>query len=880
MSYRRRGFFAIVLISLVIVNAGIAAGQTELRVTPALSGPINCDSQSIVLAFRYIPDPGAPPLRGYELIVDSSHALVFSPGDVVDSGILAGLGDQYFDVVDNGDGTITVAAALLGGEIGLETAADLFTVTFHGNHDGTGLVDIAHYKLRDLDNVDIPAELFGAEILVDCLPPLVPTLFPEPLFTAGDENALSWSDQSASGATEYLLQSAEDPSFSLGLFDSGWIANLNHAFSGLADGQLYYYRVRSRDLLENSSAWSDSVFSTQDASPPVSAADPLPPYQSGSPFNLHFTAADAVSGVDFVEIWVDVDGSGYNLIATTVASPFSFVPGGDGLHSFYTLGVDVVGNREDAPAGPDAVTMVDFSPPTGSFVINSGNAYTQNIAVALNSSIFDANPPIEMRFSNDGVTWSVWLPLASTQGWSLTAGADGIRTVWAEYRDDLGNVLPLQDDIVLDTQQPAPISNMTALPEHESVLLSWTDSPSPDVALLEIYRGLWHDGSGTSAYPEYDDLPADTQPTRPTNRTEVLADPDWALAGVAAPGDEQFTDEWVERGIYFYEIFVADGAFNFSLAAATNAMATNYWLGDVRNWDDGPEDYDGLVNAADISELGAAFNTGDGDLDYSAEVDVGPTHDDSRRGLPLTDDIIDFEDLMIFALNYGVVTPLEPAADNDGGPRLVWRQAGERIWSLDLLAPCPRLKGLRLRAGLPPGIVSVLEAGSALEHQDPYFLVDGGRGRLDLNLAILGEGRAFEGSGELLRVALSGDGAPGEPEFIARDLENAPMDVDLAPTGADELPGFYRLGQNHPNPFNPKTTIRFDLPAAQDVSLAIFGTDGRLVTTLVDGLLPAGFHAVPWDGQVDGGGRAASGVYFYRIDAGPLMETRKMLLLK
>jgi hypothetical protein len=869
-----------ILVSLLILSAGGAAAQSELRITPANSGPINCDSQTGTLAFRYIPDPGAPPLRGYELIVDRSHSLVFGPGDVVDSGILAGLGDQYFDVVDNGDGTVTVAAALLGGEVGLETAADLFTVDFHGNHNGTGSVDVVHYKLRDLSNGDIFADLYGAEVAVDCLPPLTPTPFPEPPFTAGDINTLSWTDETASGATAYLMQGAEDPAFSLGLFDSGWVTGLGHSFGGLVDGQIYYYRIRSRDALENASAWSDSVFSTQDASPPTSAADPLPPYQSSSPFDLHFTAADATSGLATIELWVDVDGGGYTLVASSAASPFSFSPSGDGLHSFHTIGVDAVGNREEVPGTPDAVTTVDLSPPAGSFVIDGGSGFTQDLTVALNSAVTDANPPIEMRFSNDGVTWSAWLPYTSSLGWSLTAGADGLRTVRAEYRDLLDNLLALQDDIVLDTQHPAPVSNMIALPEHESILLSWTDSPSPDVGYLEIYRGTWHDGGGATAYPEYDDLPADAQPQRPADRSAALANPEWVLAGVAAPGDEQFTDEWAERGIHFYEIFAADGAFNFSLAAAANAMATNYWLGDVRNWEDGPEDYDGLVNAADISELGAAFNTGDGDPDYYAEVDVGPTHDDSRRGLPLTDDLIDFEDLMIFALNYGVVMPQEPPTGDDAGPRLLWRQAGERVWSLELLAPCSRLKGLRLRAGLPAGVVSTLVAGSALVHQDPYFLIDGGMGRLDLNLAILGEGRAIEGSGELFRVTLSGEGAPGEAELIARDLENIPMPVDLASTGADELPGLYRLGQNHPNPFNPKTMIRFDLPAAQDVSLAIFGTDGRRIATLVDGPLTAGFHAVPWDGREDGGGHAASGVYLYRIAAGPLRETRKMLLLK
>ena len=89
------------------------------------------------------------------------------------------------------------------------------------------------------------------------------------------------------------------------------------------------------------------------------------------------------------------------------------------------------------------------------------------------------------------------------------------------------------------------------------------------------------------------------------------------------------------------------------------------------------------------------------------------------------------------------------------------------------------------------------------------------------------------------------------------------------------IPTEFALSQNYPNPFNPTTSISFSLPEASDVRLEIFNIQGQKVTTLVNKQLEAGNHSINWDGR-----DAASGVYFYRIDAGSFTETKKMLLLK
>jgi hypothetical protein len=91
------------------------------------------------------------------------------------------------------------------------------------------------------------------------------------------------------------------------------------------------------------------------------------------------------------------------------------------------------------------------------------------------------------------------------------------------------------------------------------------------------------------------------------------------------------------------------------------------------------------------------------------------------------------------------------------------------------------------------------------------------------------------------------------------------------------------LSQNHPNPFNPQTTISYDLPfvdESQRVRLSILDVSGRVVRTLVDEEQPGGSYAVEWEGRDDRGDAVASGVYFYVLDFGGERRSRRMVLLK
>lgn len=90
----------------------------------------------------------------------------------------------------------------------------------------------------------------------------------------------------------------------------------------------------------------------------------------------------------------------------------------------------------------------------------------------------------------------------------------------------------------------------------------------------------------------------------------------------------------------------------------------------------------------------------------------------------------------------------------------------------------------------------------------------------------------------------------------------------------------FSLFQNFPNPFNPVTTITFNLETAGHVRLAVYDALGAKIRTLAEGTYSAGPHSIGWDATDEGNARVASGTYFYRLEAGGRVLTRRMVLLK
>jgi hypothetical protein len=114
--------------------------------------------------------------------------------------------------------------------------------------------------------------------------------------------------------------------------------------------------------------------------------------------------------------------------------------------------------------------------------------------------------------------------------------------------------------------------------------------------------------------------------------------------------------------------------------------------------------------------------------------------------------------------------------------------------------------------------------------------------------------------------------------IYASNLIYDPTDIpEKEPT---DLPDGFTLHQNYPNPFNPSTRIDFSLPQAARVTLTVYNVLGRQVTVLADGQFSAGDHSIIWDGMDRTGEPVAGGMYLYRLSAGDITQTRKMLLVK
>ncbi|MDZ7725786.1 MAG: T9SS type A sorting domain-containing protein [candidate division KSB1 bacterium] len=90
----------------------------------------------------------------------------------------------------------------------------------------------------------------------------------------------------------------------------------------------------------------------------------------------------------------------------------------------------------------------------------------------------------------------------------------------------------------------------------------------------------------------------------------------------------------------------------------------------------------------------------------------------------------------------------------------------------------------------------------------------------------------------------------------------------------------FKLNKNYPNPFNPVTTISFNLPSQENIDLRVYDIQGRLVNTLVSGSLSAGEHRIVWDATSQTGEPVASGVYFYQLTSESFNDTRQMTLIR
>jgi len=159
-----------------------------------------------------------------------------------------------------------------------------------------------------------------------------------------------------------------------------------------------------------------------------------------------------------------------------------------------------------------------------------------------------------------------------------------------------------------------------------------------------------------------------------------------------------------------------------------------------------------------------------------------------------------------------------------------------------------------------------------------------GEGKVSSNLTF--EQGVVDGNMRVLVYMNSGAGITGELVTVsgatldkveAVDNFGRPVKTTLV---NKVIPTAFALHPNYPNPFNPTTNISFALPVDSKVSLKLYNVAGQLVRTLVNETMPAGNHTVTWDGNNSNGEKVASGIYFYKLNAGDFSKTMKMVMTK
>jgi hypothetical protein len=111
-------------------------------------------------------------------------------------------------------------------------------------------------------------------------------------------------------------------------------------------------------------------------------------------------------------------------------------------------------------------------------------------------------------------------------------------------------------------------------------------------------------------------------------------------------------------------------------------------------------------------------------------------------------------------------------------------------------------------------------------------------------------------------------------------LNNLSPTTAIETNSGNDVPTTFRLLGNYPNPFNPETTIAFEMPAPANISLRIYNLRGQQIRNLFEGKIDAGRHQLVWDGTNDLGDKVASGIYLYVLKAGAIAISKKLALVE
>jgi hypothetical protein len=769
-----------------------------------------------------------------------------------------------FRVVTLGPGHYRADGVTLGSPCGSTAlTGTLFTVAVANTvPSGSGTLTLNKVVLRDCENVTLPSAIgTAATVAIDHVAPTLSLSAPNggETWAVGSAQTIVWSATDASGVApagiDLELSTNDGASWSpiaTGLANTG-----SYAWTVPASvSTTARVRVTARDIHTNTAVASSASAFTIAGTTATSVSS------SGSPSILgaavSFSAHVAVTG-----------GSG----TPTGSVQFSV----DGLSFGTPVGIDGSGNASSAATTSLTLGSHTYSAAYSGSASFLGSASTTGTQVVRAQIVVTAGPngtitPAAGTYTFDaGATPS--FAFAASSGHHVAAvtvdgGAAPLTSPYTFAVISANHTLDVQFAV---NPPVAGITDLTAVRVRTGndasgttkILLNWT--PTPAGTTVEVYR------AGFGNYPSYDDgpTPGSVPPTPaypPAGR--------WTLTGIGSPAT---TDHPSTRDFVYYVAFVTDVYGTHSAVSNVTTGALDYSLGDVS---DGVTlgHGDNLVNTIDITLLGAHYGSPVPDGSPVKYLDVGPTTDLAIESRPTTDGLLDFEDLVVFALNYGGVSVPQaigtrtPALVDElqlDSPAHVALANGEYVVTLRV-GGTGHIQALSTHLSWDPAIVEPVDAaaGEMLAQQHGVML-SARPGSVDA--AILGTVQGgVTGSGVLatvrFRVRADGDPRISIGSVDARDAQNHPVSMVTSGVAAvSELPVSTGLMAASPNPSRQSTTVTMALAHAGQVDVAVYGVDGRRVRTLEQGVRSAGLYRVQWDGRDDAGRMVAPGMYFARL---------------
>ncbi|MCH8838001.1 MAG: T9SS type A sorting domain-containing protein, partial [Candidatus Marinimicrobia bacterium] len=320
-----------------------------------------------------------------------------------------------------------------------------------------------------------------------------------------------------------------------------------------------------------------------------------------------------------------------------------------------------------------------------------------------------------------------------------------------------------------------------------------------------------------------------------------------------------------------------------------------------------PGDYTGdlIIDTEDLAQFAAAWNDDPQYLPY----EIGPATGQVPELSVHPDGLLDFEDLTVFAMmwnwsfaNNGFAKSIPPLAKAASGatsltlvqriPDNLWDEGATDMLTVDVYVdtddPLMMVDGVLSFDPLMVKYVGIEEGGYLRQYyQSTPMFAQVSPDSSQVLFAVVGLGKLDEAKETDLPVAtirfkpVTKTTHDLRLSYALRDESGDKVEQSLALVELESfLPEQFVLHQNFPNPFNPNTSLRYELPIATDVVLVVFDILGREVIRLVDEHEEAGYHQVLWQGQDRFGRGLASGVYIYRLVTPQFSRAKKMLLLK